>query len=88
MTSKNGVTAQEIHMLPDGRVDAKNAAAYVGLSVKTLAGKRCRGTGPQFLKRGRVFYYVTDLDAWLQAARVQSTAKAATLRRTIKLSGQ
>jgi hypothetical protein len=38
---------------------------------------RCQGTGPRFIKRGRVFYYQEDLDAWLaQAERVTSTAQA------------
>jgi len=64
---------------PDGRLDARNAAAYVGLSEKTLAMMRCAGTGPKFIKRGRIFYYREDLDAWLrQAERVTSTGQART----------
>jgi hypothetical protein len=63
-------------VLPDGRMDAKNASAYCGLSVKTLAMKRCEGTGPKFIKRGRVFYFREDLDAWLQLGRAGSTAQA------------
>jgi len=67
----------EIMVFPDGRLDTKNAAAYLGLSDKTLAMMRCQGTGPRFIKRGRVFYYQEDLDAWLaQAERVTSTAQA------------
>lgn len=67
----------EIMVFPDGRLDTKNAAAYLGLSEKTLAMMRCQGTGPRFIKRGRVFYYQEDLDAWLaQAERVTSTAQA------------
>ena len=67
----------EITVFPDGRLDTKNAAAYLGLSDKTLAMMRCQGTGPRFIKRGRVFYYQEDLDAWLaQAERVTSTAQA------------
>lgn len=62
-------------LLPDGRLDAKNAAIYCGLSVKTLAMKRCEGNGPKFVKLGRVFYYRQDLDEWLRAARVSSTAQ-------------
>lgn len=64
-------------ILPDGRLDVKNAASYCGLSVKTLAMKRCAGTGPKFVKLGRVFYYREDLDAWLRAARVTSTTQTA-----------
>jgi hypothetical protein len=67
----------DILIFPDGRLDTKNAAVYLGLSEKTLAMMRCQGTGPRFIKRGRVFYYQEDLDAWLaQAARVTSTAQA------------
>lgn len=56
-------------------MDVTSAAVCVGLSVKTLAKKRCNGTGPKFVKRGRVFYYREDLDEWLRAARVSSTAE-------------
>lgn len=56
---------KEVEMLPDGRMDAQNAAKYLGLSPKTLAMMRCEGTGPIFSKRGRIFYKVQDLDAWL-----------------------
>ena len=56
----------EVSVLPDGRMDAKNAARYLGLSPKTLAMKRCSGKGPHFIKRGRVFYFQQDLDRWLQ----------------------
>ena len=54
-------------------MDTKSAAMYVGLSVKTLAIKRCNGTGPRFVKRGRVFYYRADLDAWLRAGLTTQT---------------
>jgi hypothetical protein len=51
-------------ILPDGRMDRKNAALYLGLSVKTLAMHASRGTGPTFIKRGRVFYFRHD--DWLK----------------------
>jgi len=61
---------------PDGRLDAKNAAAYVGLSTKTLAMFRSNGKGPKFIKRGRIFYYRCDLDEWLNAdGKAVSTAQ-------------
>ena len=67
----------DILVLPDGRLDTTNAAAYLGLSTKTLAMMRCQGTGPRFIKRGRIFYYRDDLDAWVaEAQRVTSTAQA------------
>ena len=62
---------------PDGRLDAKNASTYLGLSTKTLAMMRTKGTGPQFIKRGRIFYYHNDLDTWLNASgRAVSTAQS------------
>jgi hypothetical protein len=69
--------AKRVVVLPDGRMDAKNAASYLGLSEKTLAMKRCEGTGPRFVKRGRIFYFQADLDAWVAAGRVMTTAQAA-----------
>ena len=66
---------ENITILPDGRMDTKSAVAYIGLSVHTLAIHRSDGTGPKFVKRGRVFYYKADLDEWLRSARVGSTAE-------------
>lgn len=66
-----------IQQYPDGRMDTCNAARYTGLSAKTLAMMRCTGTGPQFVKRGRIFYFIKDVDAWLADARYSSTAQAA-----------
>ena len=65
----------DVVMLPDGRMDAKNAATYCGLSVKTLAMKRCDGNGPKFVKLGRGFYFGDDLDEWLRGNRASSTAQ-------------
>lgn len=65
-----------IRFYPDGRLDCASAAAYLGLNEKTLANYRCKGIGPKFVKRGRVFYFQKDLDDWLNAGRAQSTAQA------------
>jgi hypothetical protein len=67
--------AQDVLVLPDGRMDRKNAARYTGLSVKTLAMYASRGVGPKFVKRGRVFYFQRDLDEWIAAGRWSSTAQ-------------
>lgn len=68
---------KEVVMYPDGRLDAKNASSYIGLSEKTLAMMRCNGNGPRFVKRGRIFYFREDLDSWLNASgRFTSTAQA------------
>ncbi len=65
-----------VRLYPDGRLDCTSAAAYLGLNEKTLANYRCKGIGPKFVKRGRVFYFKKDLDDWLNAGRAQSTAQA------------
>ena len=71
------VQSIEVMMYPDGRLDTTNAALYLGLKEKTLAMMRGYGTGPKFIKRGRIFYFKEDLDAWLnQQGRFTSTAQA------------
>ena len=67
---------QQVIILPDGRMDRRNAARYLGLAEKTLAMHASRGTGPKFVKRGRVFYFKHDLDKWLQDGVVVSPAQA------------
>ena len=70
-------TKQKVFCYPDHRLDVKNTALYVGLSVKTLAMLRSAGKGPRFIKRGRIFYYKQDLDEWLRAGQATSTTQAA-----------
>lgn len=73
-----GSKVVEVVVLPDGRLDAKNAASYLGFATKTLAQMRCDGTGPAYLKAGRVFYYLDDLNAWIASAgKRRSTAQRA-----------
>ena len=59
------IKTKEINMFPDGRMDTDNAGKYSGFSKKTLAMMRCQGTGPKFIKRGRIFYFKEDLDSWI-----------------------
>jgi Helix-turn-helix domain len=63
-----------VTILPDGRMDRKNAARYTGLSEKTLAMYASRGTGPAFVKRGKVFYFQEDLDRWIREGSWSLTA--------------
>ena len=66
----------KIQVFPDGRLDVANAANYLGLKEKTLAMMRCQGNGPKFIKRGRIFYFQYDLDAWLNAnGKLTSTSQ-------------
>jgi hypothetical protein len=76
-------SSEAVTVLPDGRMNTKNAARYLGLKEKTLAMMRSAGQGPAFIKRGRVFYFRDDLDAWIQAGRATSTAQAATNRSSV-----
>ena len=66
----------QVVVLPDGRMDRRNAAAYLGCAPKTLAQYASQGIGPAFIKRGRVWYFKGDLDSWLSLGRVRSTAVA------------
>jgi hypothetical protein len=66
-----------ITILPDGRMDRKNAALYCGLSEKTLAMHACRGTGPDFVKRGKVFYFREDVDRWFSEGQPGATPSIA-----------
>ena len=44
---------------------------------KTLAIMRSVGNGPRFVKRGRVFYFLDDLQSWIaERPRVRSAAQA------------
>jgi hypothetical protein len=62
---------------PEGRLDTENAARFLGLSPKTLAIMRSSGTGPRFIKRGRVFYFLEDLQGWIsEQPRLRSSAQA------------
>ncbi len=57
------------------RLNAKDAAEYLGLSADTLRYWRYEGTGPQSYRLGRhTFYDIVDLDAWVDEQ------KAATAR--------
>ena len=70
----------QIKTYPDGRMDAENAAKYLGLSVGTLAAMRSngKGQGPKYVKVGRkIFYFKKDLDAWILAGgKFLSTAQS------------
>lgn len=73
-----------LQILPDGRLDTRNAALYLGCSPKTLAHMRCSGKGPAFLKPGRVYYFRADLDQWLAGhGKRRSTALGGAPRQTV-----
>ena len=54
----------------EGLMDARTAAAFLGLSILTLSDWRVKGTGPVFVKcGGSVRYLRSDLDAWIMSNR-------------------
>lgn len=56
------------------RINGRDAAKYLGISVSTLDKMRAVGRGPRYLKLGgRCFYRWADLDAYLEAAIVETT---------------
>jgi predicted DNA-binding transcriptional regulator AlpA len=53
-----------------------DAAAYLGLQVSTLHKWRNTGRGPRFIKMGgAIRYRLADLDAFICASTVASTAE-------------
>ncbi len=66
----------KVSIFPDGRLDTENAARYLGLSPKTLAMMRSQGNGPRYVKVGRIFYFLEDLQVWISdRPKVTSTAQ-------------
>lgn len=56
-------------------VRTHDAAAFLGLSGRTLEKHRCTGTGPVFRKLGgRVVYAIDDLEAWAAERARNSTS--------------
>jgi len=57
-----------------GRLKVPEAANYLGVGISTLDKMRMEGRGPRYLKiGGRVFYRLTDLDAYIEAAVIETT---------------
>jgi hypothetical protein len=55
-----------VRVLPDGRMNRKDAAAYLGVTVQTLCNWANLGREPRAVVIGsRAFYYQTDLDRFI-----------------------
>jgi len=60
---------------PTDYLNARDAAAHLGLSTRTLDRYRVSGEGPVFLRfGGRVRYLAADLDEWARTRRRRSTS--------------
>jgi hypothetical protein len=69
-----GIDHVRVRVLPDGRMDRRNAALYVGHAEKTFAEWATKGKGPRSVKvAGRIFYFQSDLDDFIRSAGYQAT---------------
>jgi Helix-turn-helix domain len=56
-----------VRVLPDGRMTREDAGRYLGHKPKTLAMWALLGKGPPSIKvGGRVFYFKSELDAFIR----------------------
>jgi predicted DNA-binding transcriptional regulator AlpA len=59
----------------DDLLNPKKAAAFLGVSERTLERLRTAGEGPKYIKFGMtVRYDLTDLRAWVEARKRASTS--------------
>lgn len=57
------------------RLTVEGAAEYIGVSKSFLDKQRITGSGPVYLKIGRLIAYdVADIDDWLRSRRRTSTS--------------
>ena len=69
------------HNHPAEKLSTAAAAERLGLSKSTLEKMRCDGRGPRYLKVGkRCFYRPADLEAYLEAAVVETADSRAFAR--------
>lgn len=58
-----------------GPIDTTEAARLTGLSKSTLEKMRVTGTGPRYLKLGKIVRYrPDDLEQWLEDRLILSTS--------------
>lgn len=72
-TQRKAPRTQVPHTCPDGRMNEAAAANFLGVSTNTLRTWRSRGRGPSFVKIGRVWYYLDDLNVFIQSGYVDPT---------------
>ncbi len=67
MTVQANLQQVKVRVLPDGRLSRRDAAAYLGLSEKTLAIWATQGRGPKVQPvAGRRFYFKEELDRFVR----------------------
>ena len=50
-------------------LSTKEAAEYLGVTVKTLACWRSTDKGLPYIKRGRIWYALEDINEWLEKGK-------------------
>ena len=77
-----GATGDVDERAEENHLNTREAAAWLGLSPKTLERYRVSGEGPDFRKSGsRVRYLLEDLEKWASARRWTSTSEERAARR-------
>lgn len=73
------IETPRVFLHPDGRMDRKNTAIYLGCAPKTLADWAMKGIGPKYMMLGgKAFYFVQDLDEWIaEQPRIRGSARTA-----------
>jgi predicted DNA-binding transcriptional regulator AlpA len=60
-------------------LDQKRVASLLGISTRTLERYRVSGTGPRYVKLGKLVRYLkTDIDAWIEQNHSGSIAERST----------
>jgi hypothetical protein len=73
----NNLERVHVRVTPDGRVNRRDAALYLGCEKKTLTMWKSQGKGPRSVKvGGRDFYFVDDLDAFIRDGRATQSDEA------------
>jgi hypothetical protein len=65
----------------DGRMTPEQTAFYLGVKPRTLGQWHWEGSGPPFIKAGRIFYFKKDIDEWLMQGGVVTSSAQARLQR-------
>jgi predicted DNA-binding transcriptional regulator AlpA len=61
-----------------GLIAPPQLAEYIGVTVQRLAEWRHHGTGPRFIRAGRLIRYrPEDVNAWIEAQTVETAGGAA-----------
>jgi len=71
----------------DPSMPPKVAAAFLGMSVKTLAHYRTKGNGPLFwkpTKNGRIYYLRSELVRWRDSRMMKSTSDRGMVMETMR----